>query len=965
MTHTTPLEDMDDGRSSESGTDNPDSMQAELAEMEALIASRAQQARARAQMLASPSFFLDQDILPPWMCVLHGSAELYAQPFLEGQANGPRRFLGQLPAGAIFPHMLPVQQWRVCVVPSAFDCIAEFEWPRQTVELSEDASEADGEFDPASLDDASSAETSVAAERQTAALALGPLFEAVRSVAQNATSPCMVDLLVADDPLPLLQAWLQQSLAGISERRVPMPLEEIKGANLAARNSAMLKLATVLNPKARPKRIEDDSLAALAAEVARAQGLNLNKGAELGRSDESLIAWAQRAGVRLRRVALRDAWWQSSGVPLLACIPEAAEPDAAANAAQANPHAGFEHSTKAKVLANIVALVPEVQGGYRWRAQGQAFQTLDAETAANFASFAFSLHGRLPDRALHVGDLLSFGWRAALADVMLLLFASLLSGLLGAISPVAVAYVFQTVIPSSELSLLGHFTLLIASLALVSGAMHLSADLASLRIEGRLGNGLQSAMFDRLMRLPLRFYASLTSGDLANRIATIDIVRRSFANLFVMLVTSFCYTLGALATMSYYMPKAALFAFGVILLVWLVAGITGWRQVKTLYEGEQIEGNVIAMVVQLLQGITKLRLAGAEDRGFGLWGRGFSEMRTRLTRGRMMQVYLSAFIAIAEVALAATVFSVLGYSEGEKPTTSEFLALVAALAVFSTSGLSVGQSICRLILMKPFFERIRPILKAIPEAAPGGQEVARLNGGLEVVRLSFSYQVDGPPILQDVSFQVRSGQFVAIVGASGCGKSTLLRLLLGFESASSGSIYYDGRDLQALSAESVRRQIGVVLQNGRCMAGSLFENIAVAHDCTLEEAWTAARLAGLEDDIRAMPMGMHTILSEGNAALSGGQIQRLLLARALAGMPKILFLDEATSALDNRTQAWVTSSLAAMAMTRVVIAHRLSTVQKADLILVLHEGRIVERGTYEELMDLDRHFAALARRQLS
>ncbi len=927
--------------------------EAAFAEMEEMIAARAQQARARAQVLASPTFFLDQEVLPSWMCVLHGSAELYAQPFLNGLANGPRRFLGQLPTGAVFPHMLPVQEWRICVVPTAFDCIAEFEWPSAV---------AEEEFEPESLLEDENEGTAQAlpnrdAERQTAALALGPLLEAVRSVAQNATSPCMVDLLVNDDPLPLLQAWLQQSLAGISERRVPMPLAEINTANFAARNSAMLKLATVLNPKARPKKAEDDSLAGIAAEVARAQGLTLNKGAEQGRAGESLAQWAQRAGVRMRRVALRDAWWQSAGVPLLGFVAEA-NSDASTGAGES---ATLEHSN----AHTIIALLPSVKGGYSWRSEGQTFAELDANTAAKFSSFAFSLHGRLPDRVLHVGDLLSYGWRAALGDVMLLLLASLLSGLLGALSPVAVAYVFQTVIPSNELALLGHFTLLIASLALVAGALHLSADLASLRIEGRLGNGLQSAMFDRLMRLPLRFFASLTSGDLANRIATIDIVRRSFATLFVMFVTSFCYTLGALATMSYYMPKAALFAFGVILLVWIAAGVTGWRAVKVLYEGEQIEGNVIAMVVQLLQGITKLRLAGAEDRAFGLWGRGFSEMRTRLTRGRMLQVYLSAFIAIAEVALAATVFSVLGYSEGEKPSTSEFLALVAALAVFSGSGLSVGQSICRLILMKPFFERIRPILNAIPEAAPGGQEVARLNGGLEVVSLSFSYQKDGPPILQDISFQIRPGQFVAIVGVSGCGKSTLLRLLLGFEAASSGSIYYDGRDLQALSAESVRRQIGVVLQNGRCMPGTLFENIAVAHDCTLEEAWSAARLAGLEEDIRAMPMGMHTVLSEGSAALSGGQVQRLLLARALAGMPKILFLDEATSALDNRTQAWVTSSLAAMAMTRLVIAHRLSTVQKADLILVLHEGRIVERGNYAELMELDSHFAALARRQLA
>ncbi len=932
-----------------------DAQQAALAamevEMELLIAERTQQARLRAQMLSSPAFFLDEPILPCWMYVLHGHAELYAQAFLAGRANGPRRFIDSLPAGAVFPRLRAEQTWRICVVPSAPDGIDAFDWPTQEGAPHASGLEAEKDLLEGVQRDAQDSSN----VRQTAALALSPLLAAIRKVAPQATSPCMVDLLMVQEPLQLLQDWLHQSLASMSERRIPLRLAEIDAANAAARHSAMLKLATVFHPKASPARAEQDGLARIAAEVARAQGLTLAKGADQVQGNESLHAWAQRAGVRVRRVALRGQWWRSAGVPLLGFVAK----DGADEGEQTNT--ALERS----IGLPIVALLPATQGGYSWRTANEASSQVTEQVAEKLTAFAYSLHGRLPDRALHLGDLLSFGWRAALADVTLLVGASLASGLLGAFSPVAVAYVFQTVIPSSELGLLSYFALLIGLLALVCGVLHLSADLASLRIEGRLGNGLQSAMFDRLLRLPLRFFASLSSGDLANRIATLDIVRRNFASIIVLMTTSFFYTLGALATMFYYMPKAAFFAFCVMLLVWLVAGVTGWRQVKLLYEGEQIEGNVIAMVVQLLQGMTKLRLAGAEDRGFGLWGRGFSEMRTRLTRGRMLQVYLSAFVATAELALAATVFAVLGYSEGEKPSTSEFLALVAALATFSASGLSVGQAICRLIMMKPFFERVRPILNAIPDPAPTGQDVARLNGGLEVVGLSFSYHSDGPQILQDMSFQVRPGQFVAIVGASGCGKSTLLRLLLGFEQADSGSIYYDGRDVQAFNPESVRRQIGVVLQNGRCMPGSLFENISVAHDCTLDEAWQAARLAGIEEDIRAMPMGMHTMLSEGSAALSGGQVQRLMLARALAGQPRILFLDEATSALDNRTQAWVTSSLAAMAMTRLVIAHRLSTVQKADLILVLHEGRIVERGSFAELMALDNHFARLAKRQLA
>ncbi len=894
-------------------------------------------AAGRLPILDSPTFFLDSPELPPWLGVWHGQVELYAQPFAAGQASGPRRFLAALATGSVFPRQQPHARWRLCVVPGQDGRIDSFDWP--------DEQEA----------------------ARTTQSALSPMIEALLNANPDCVAPALEQLAPGRDPWPLLQAWLAQCFEGLSERRQPLPLAEIEEANLTARQSAMQKMTRVLSPKAHTQNDAHNSLASLASAVAHAQSLTLAKGADQGQEGESLQDWAKRAGVRLRRVALRERWWQSAGVPLLGVLiqDDQAAPAQGKSAGQNDSSTVGSNSNSPQNAYQVAALLPTVRDGYTWRSIEQESTPMNAQLTSRLASFAYSVHGRLPERSLHLIDLLSFGWRAALADGLLLLIAALTSGLLGAVSPVAVAYVFKTVIPSSELALLANFTILIALLALVSGILHLSADLAALRIEGRLGNGLQSAIFDRLLRLPLKFYSSLTSGDLANRIAVIDTVRRSFSSMIVLIATSFFYTLGAFGTMLYFMPKAALWALAIMLLVWVVAGLVGWRQMKTLYEGEQIEGNIIAMVVQLLQGITKLRLAGAEDRGFGLWGRGFSEMRTRLTRGRKLQVYLSAFIASAEVALSATVFSVLGYSEGEKPTTSEFLALVAALATFSASGLSVGQAISRLIMLKPFFERIRPILKATPEATTLGTEIKQMNGAIEVLHLSFAYHPDAPPVLRDITFHVKPGQFIAIVGSSGCGKSTLFRLLLGFELAGSGGIYYDGRDFQTLNAESVRRQIGVVLQNGRLMPGTLFENISVAHECTLDQAWQAARLAGMEDDIRAMPMGMHTILSEGNASLSGGQVQRLLLARALAGQPQILFLDEATSALDNRTQAWVTSSLANMAMTRLVIAHRLSTVQQADVILVLHEGVIAERGTYTELMALDGHFAHLAKRQLA
>jgi ATP-binding cassette subfamily C protein len=264
----------------------------------------------------------------------------------------------------------------------------------------------------------------------------------------------------------------------------------------------------------------------------------------------------------------------------------------------------------------------------------------------------------------------------------------------------------------------------------------------------------------------------------------------------------------------------------------------------------------------------------------------------------------------------------------------------------------------------PLYEQARPILETRPEVQEGLSDPGILTGGIEIQSASFRYQEDGAPVLRDISLQIKPGEFVALVGPSGSGKSTLLRLLLGFEKLASGGIYYDGQDLASLDIQAVRRQMGVVLQNGSLVAGDIFTNIGAAHVCTLEEAWTAAAMAGIAEDIKAMPMQMHTVVNEGASTLSGGQRQRLMIARAIVNRPRILLFDEATSALDNRTQALVSASLDRMKATRVVVAHRLSTIVNADRIVVIEGGRIVQTGTYAQLLAQPGLFADLARRQL-
>jgi ABC-type bacteriocin/lantibiotic exporter with double-glycine peptidase domain len=268
--------------------------------------------------------------------------------------------------------------------------------------------------------------------------------------------------------------------------------------------------------------------------------------------------------------------------------------------------------------------------------------------------------------------------------------------------------------------------------------------------------------------------------------------------------------------------------------------------------------------------------------------------------------------------------------------------------------------------IRPVLEMAEPILKAEPEVAADKEMVTRVSGSIEVNHVSFRYEENTPYVLKDLSLKIKAGEYVAIVGRTGCGKSTLIRLLLGFEKPETGAVYYDRRDLASLDPRSLRKQIGVVIQNGQLFQGDIFSNITIsAPQLTLADAWEAAETAGIAQDIRDMPMGMQTVISEGQGGVSGGQKQRLMIARAIAPKPRILIFDEATSALDNKTQKQVSDALDRLKSTRIVIAHRLSTIKNCDRILVMDQGAIIEEGTYDELIEKKGTFAELVARQMA
>jgi len=491
------------------------------------------------------------------------------------------------------------------------------------------------------------------------------------------------------------------------------------------------------------------------------------------------------------------------------------------------------------------------------------------------------------------------------------------------------------------------------------------------RIGMRMEADTQTALWDRLLRLRPNFFRRFSSGDLQARVMAVDEVGRALGGSVVAGAFSALLALSNLALLFHYSPRLAWLAFALALSVLLLTsgvGVLLQRKVAALIEAQ---GRLFGFVVQLLDGISKLRVAGAEKRAYARWLRGYTGQLALWSHVLRTGDRMAVFGQIVPP-LGLGLLLVLSYEQLEGSRTSAggpelslggFLAFNTAFATFLAAVTSLSDLCVEAVELFTRTQRVRPILGEEPEVDAGKADPGRLTGKLAIESLSFGYPGAGAPALERVDLEVEPGEMLALVGPSGSGKSTLLRLLLGFESPTAGTLRYDGQDLSTLDVLAVRRQIGVVLQGGTPDAASLLENIASGGTLTLDEAWTAAEDAGLADDIRRMPMGMHTLVSVGGANLSGGQRQRLLIARALAMRPRILLLDEATSALDNRTQELISAGLERLRITRVVIAHRLSTVRRADRIVVLERGRIVQMGTYEELARKPGRFASLMQRQ--
>lgn len=645
--------------------------------------------------------------------------------------------------------------------------------------------------------------------------------------------------------------------------------------------------------------------------------------------------------VRKREVVLSGDWWKVDNGPLLGFMEEDGRP---------------------------VAILPLSPKKYELHDPSQKSKTIvDEQLAGQLKPFAWMFYKPFPHKALKVKDILSFGLAAiSKQDLFNVILLGLAGGLLGIVTPVAIGVLFGNIIPEMDRGQLFYMTLILIGSAVAIFMFSITQAVAMLRIETKMQTSIQASVWDRLLSLPTPFFRRFSAGDLSHRALSIHAISQMISGVAMGTILSSIFSVFSLLLLFYYDVQMALLALLVVLIAILITVAFGYYQVRYQRKLMDIEGKTLSLVLQLINGIAKFRVAGAESRAFYLWSSLFRNLRQVTFKSRLNEIFLDMFNTFLPVLASAVIFVAVVSPAGDRLTAGNFIAFNAAFSSFLIAMIAMSSVVITILNLFPLFERAKPIFETLPEVDDAKQDPGELKGEIGVSRLCFRYSEDGPLILNDVSLQIKPGEFIGVVGSSGSGKSTLFRCLLGFEQAESGMIFYDGQSLDAIDIQAVRQQMGVVLQNGKLMAADIFTNICgSAAVKTIDDAWEAARGAGVEDDIKQMPMGMHTFINEGATTISGGQRQRLLIARAIVNKPRILLFDEATSALDNKTQTTVSRTLDKLQATRVVVAHRLSTIINADRIYVMDKGKIVQAGNYAELIKQEGLFAELAKRQLA
>ena len=575
---------------------------------------------------------------------------------------------------------------------------------------------------------------------------------------------------------------------------------------------------------------------------------------------------------------------------------------------------------------------------------------------------AYCFYRPLPLRSLTLKDLIRYmtdsvdSW-----DIASFIIASLMVTLVGMILPKLNHILMGEVVKYGSLQLLGAVMSFMLFAMISSFMLSIIKSFVQSRIRTKLSVNVQAAAMMRVLSLPAGFFKKYSSGELSQYLSYVNSLCTTLVDSIFSTAITGVFSLVYLTQIFSYAKSLVIpsLVVSVLTLGLSIAGNMAQSQINK--ELMEISAQERGLTYALMGGVEKIRLSGAENRVFTKW----LDLYTRGADLKFNPPVLVKFQKVFNAAITLTGTIVMYFIAVKSGVSvADYYAFNTAYAYVSSALSAITSVALAAATVKPSLELIRPLMEAEPEKHSGRESVATITGNIELSHVTFRYEKEGRKIIDDLSLKIPARQYVAIVGKTGCGKSTLLRLLLGFEQPESGAIFYDRKDIQTLDLGSLRKLIGTVLQEGELFSGSIFENITIsAPNLTLQEAWDAAEIAGIADDIRAMPMGMSTVLQEGGGGISGGQKQRIMIARAVAPKPKLLLLDEATSALDNITQKQVSDALDRMRCTRIVIAHRLSTIRHCDRILVMDGGKIVEDGKYEQLIEKGGVFAELVERQ--
>ena len=652
--------------------------------------------------------------------------------------------------------------------------------------------------------------------------------------------------------------------------------------------------------------------------------------------DEQLEYCLRPHGLMRRNVRLEKNWYHNAFGPMLAFRAEDGLP---------------------------IALLPRRFVGYRFR-DPESGETviLNQKTAEQFEQNAICFYRPLPLKKLGIPDLMRYLLEClSTGDLISLILLTLGTVLFGMLMTNTTKALTGFILKSKNVSLFFGMSVFMISALLSSRLIGAARELMMNRIEIKASLSVEAAMMMRMMNLPANFFRNYSSGELSSRYSAVNQLCELLLGSVLSTGLSSIISLLYIAQIFHYAPALVIPGLLIIATSVLISILSTLMQMKLSRQIMEKSAKESGLSFALITGIQKIRLAGAEKRVFARWAKTYSEVAEPSYNPPFL---IKANTAITTAVSLAGTIVLYNLAVKTRVSPSEYIAFNSAFGAVTAAFASLTGVALSVARIKPILEMSEPILKTTPESSEDKAMVTKLSGNIELSNIYFRYNSSMPWVIDGLSLKIRAGEYVAIVGKTGCGKSTLVRLLLGFETPDKGAVYYDGRDMTSLDLRSLRRRIGTVTQDGSLFQGDIYSNIVISSpQLSLNEAWEAAEIAGIAEDIRLMPMGMHTVISEGQGGISGGQKQRLMIARAVAPKPRILIFDEATSALDNLTQKQVSEALDRLKCTRIVIAHRLSTIRNCDRILVLDQGHILEEGSYDELIAKNGFFAELVERQ--